>query len=124
MSLVETRNELLSVNEQIAKLEEKRGELSKKLQESCTHEALLESEYFSIGGLGSTFPPRRMCLICGLEADGWSCGYGALRDDKKVFKKFTHSSGRDEFYKYRRLRSMEELEEFVSAKAMRIINNG
>lgn len=115
MDILKIRDELLEVNEQLDKLQERQKALTEKLQENCKHEALIESESFVILNV---IPPRRMCLVCGLERDGWACGYGQLSNDKSIMKKFAGQRGRDEFYKYRKLQPLEELAEIITAKSM------
>lgn len=119
MSLMETRSTLLEVNERIANLQKQQKKLTEKLQEACKHEAFIEAEsevYLAGGGLA----PRRICLVCGFEEGGWHPGYSHLSDGKKVMKIF---SKRDEFYGFRNLKSVDELENIVPFKIMMAINN-
>ena len=50
----------------------------------CDHIEVFETPFKSAGILFSSQPPRRMCVSCGLEEDGWGCGYGKLAESKIV----------------------------------------
>ena len=105
MTFYQKRDLLLEKLGQIEKMEQESRDLTKELQEACAHEAIIESDYFVIMG---TFPPRRMCTICGLEEEGWGCGYKHLGDDSKLIKTFEGQNGRDQFYKYRDLKPLQD----------------
>lgn len=106
MTFYKKRRLLIERKSLIKTLEQECRNLTEELQKECAHEAIIESGYFHIVG---TFPPRRMCVICGLEENGWGCGYQVLDDDSKIIKEFKGQNGRDEFYEYRDLKPLEEL---------------
>ena len=76
--------------------------LIQQLRNACKHEVVIETPYQ--GGEMMTLPPRRLCVVCGLEEDGWGSGYKALRNVPiKVI------DDRDEFYRYRELQPLETI---------------
>lgn len=103
----------------LSRLKKQYDDLRAELQKECQHEALIESGYFTIL---NAFPPRRMCLVCGREEDGWGCGYQHLHNNSAVIKKFEGMVGRDEFYRFRDI-IMWTLEDIVSARVLANIKN-
>lgn len=49
-------------------------------QLACTHEELLEREWYSYADWLPAHPPIRVCSNCGLSEEGWGCGYFYLKD--------------------------------------------
>lgn len=49
-------------------------------QRRCTHRHVAEAPY-QHSDYGNSFPPMRICLVCGMVEDGWCCGYIVLKND-------------------------------------------
>ena len=49
-------------------------------QRRCKHRHVAEAPY-QHSDYGSSFPPMRICLSCGMVEDGWCCGYLVLKND-------------------------------------------
>ena len=99
MIFEEMRERVIAINAEQAQLREEKEILTKGLQEQCTHEVVIE--------LDST-PPHRLCLMCGVEEEGWGCGYKRLNErhvgEPKKIIKFD-----DEFYRYRQLKPLKQI---------------
>lgn len=68
-----------------------------EVRKICKHNMICEVDY-QPNKYVETFPPRRMCLDCGLEEEGWGCGWKKLVEkDRTLIKAET----REEFYGYR-----------------------
>lgn len=82
----------------IAYLIELRDETLKQFREECTHPKVTEVEYVS-REYGDSLPPMRICELCGVEEEGWYCGYKVLvEDDKRIIREI---SSRDDFFRLR-----------------------
>lgn len=118
MDILRQRNSILQMARKLSQLKKQYDDLRTKLQKECKHEVLIESGYFKII---STFAPRRMCLVCVLEEDGWGTGYKNLRDNskvnRKIVKKFEGKTGRDEFCGYRDITTWK-FEDIVPASTL------
>lgn len=60
----------------------------------CTHETVGEAPYKHSEHLAN-LPPLRVCLVCGLVEEGWSCGYLVLKNE------LVYSLTRDQAYDLR-----------------------
>ncbi len=61
--------QLDAMNQQILELTKQRNDLLCELRKQCTHLRLVELD---------AAPPRRICVDCGAEEEGWHCGYHVL----------------------------------------------
>lgn len=61
----------------------------KLVRQVCDHRNLIECEYWEFG-----LAPRRLCVDCGAEEEGWHCGYQEL-------KGATTKVSRDTLYRHR-----------------------
>ena len=66
------RDEIISITAKQKELEERRESLVAQLRNECMHEAVIETPYQ--GGEALSNPPRRLCVICGLDEEGWGSG--------------------------------------------------
>lgn len=98
---------IFKLKEEVEGLDEKLKEFNKEqekavalLQKKCKHphEFLRECEYKKCDYVPS-FPPMRVCLICGTWEEGWGCGYQTLVNRSK---KAVPIIPREELYEYRR----------------------
>ena len=97
---IQLRNNYQKLSKQINELIDKQEELLKQLQDTCQHEACAEVDYRPEGIITYANPPRRICLICGIEEDGWGAGYELLANSCVT----VHcGSDRDKFYNFRKL---------------------
>ena len=94
------RGEIISITAKQRELEERRELLVAQLRNECMHEAVIETPYQ--GGEALSNPPRRLCVICGLEEEGWGSGYKKLGLNIPI-REF---KDRNEFYRYRELRPL------------------
>lgn len=67
----------------------------KIVQSRCKHLEVFECK-FEGGDFGRSLAPRRLCCNCGLEEDGWGCGYEKLASAEVVVP-----ISRDELYRQR-----------------------
>jgi len=94
------RNELEGLDNEIKELKEKQRLLIIRLKKECYHphdslrECAYEKNFFV-----STFPPMRVCMICGTWEEGWGCGYKALKSNSE---NSVPMIPRDELYRFRR----------------------
>lgn len=77
MTLQLTTKWLVREQQLIAAREAKLKDKVKDLQKVCQHRELAEAEYQHME-YGSSLPPIRICLACGLTEDGWHCGHKVL----------------------------------------------
>lgn len=96
MNISKKRDRILEIKKEQAVLEEEKERLLIELQEKCKHETIIETP-----NVGSAFAPMRMCVICGLEEEGWGCGYEKLNKELVIIVE-----NRDEFYKFRELQPL------------------
>jgi hypothetical protein len=91
-----------TLQKQIDELTEKRDEALCEVRKRCKHLRLAELE---------SHPPRRMCLDCGAEEDGWGIGYQALamaedctslEPHKAERGSFLRTSDSDKFFQMRK----------------------
>lgn len=99
--LLEIRNEIIKLREEKSLIGVRIEKLTAELQDGCDHTSVIETNYTPETPLFYAQPPRRICLICAIEEDGWGCGYKILREEpiRIVTKK--------EFYTYREFKSFE-----------------
>lgn len=69
------------LNVQISQLQTERTTLIKALRRACKHLDVVECDYLPSDYL-DYLPLHRICRDCGLEEEGWDCGYSKLRDTK------------------------------------------
>ena len=95
------QNQLTALNKRIADLITQRNNTLRELRQKCRHLRLVELD---------ASPPRRMCVDCGAEEDGWGCGYHVLVTSRDFFYRAPHRNERVlverttdgyKFYKYR-----------------------
>ena len=67
----------------------------KQLQSLCNHPKVCECDYLPMEFF-SSLPPRRICEVCGLEEEGWGCGYKVLTTE------YVKQVSRDKFYSLRK----------------------
>ncbi|MFA6106039.1 MAG: hypothetical protein WC725_05625 [Patescibacteria group bacterium] len=86
----------------IGKLIKERNVLLRELRLQCKHLFVAECEYEEHHYIDS-FSPRRICVDCGAEEEGWGCGYqvlGTSRGEERVEVRMLRN--REDFYKYRK----------------------
>lgn len=93
------RATIVKIEKALIAMKSQKEKLLKELQKKCGHEIIVEKPYSTVFGIN---PPRRICVICSLEEEGWGCGYDKLQ------KKPSKIVERDEFYRFRDL-SFSEL---------------
>ena len=96
----ELRDEIISIIAKQKELAEREKALVAQLQSECTHDVVIETPYQA--GEWLSHPPRRLCVICGLEEEGWGSGYKKLNGRVPI----KEIKSRDEFYRYRELRPL------------------
>lgn len=98
--LISRRNKILAVRRAIKNLRAKEGELLNELQKNCPHEIIIGVPYKKILDV---FPPRYICVFCGLEKEGW-------KEESNDFEKraIKMVSSDNEFYKFRELVELAE----------------
>jgi hypothetical protein len=88
----------------IDRLIKERDVLLRELRLQCKHLRVVECEWVKNEYIDS-FPPRRICVDCGAEEEGWGCGYQVLFD-KEGRHTIRVLNNRDDFYKYRKQGSL------------------
>lgn len=63
------QKQIASLKDKIKKLEEKRDLALNELRSKCQHLRLAE---------WGSYPPKRLCLDCGAQEEGWGTGWQAL----------------------------------------------
>ncbi len=100
------RDRIIAIEQQLEVLEKEAATLKKALQKECNHSQVVEVEYSHSVYFNSS-PPRRLCLLCGLEEDGWGCGYQKLRTEPiHIFS----DRERHRFYQLRKLKPLQTRE--------------
>jgi len=94
------RERILQIYEEIERLELEGKNLTEELQGRCKHESVIETDYRPSGLIGGATPPRKICVICGVEDDGWGCGYKVLASEP------VRTVDRDTFYTFRKLKPL------------------
>jgi|GEM_PF-5998498 len=100
---------LNTLNCRLAKLVQKRDAVLAEVRRNCAHLRLVECDYCPATWCGYAYPPRRICIACGAEEDGWGCGYQVLvargdctiashREERFVIERTSDSQ---KFYSYR-----------------------
>ena len=95
-----TKTKLDAINKRIEIHTKKRDALLRELRKKCKHLKLVEFK---------DVPPRRICVDCGAEEEGWYCGYHVLvmagdtqdtphKSERAIVKQASNFS---EFYFYR-----------------------
>ncbi len=97
MSIFKIRDRILEIQEQRTVLESEKEKLLADLRKQCQHETIIETP-----NEGSAFAPMRICAICGLEEEGWGCGYKELSKEPFMIVK-----DRNKFYEFRTLQPLE-----------------
>lgn len=69
---------LKALDDSLAKLVRQRNAALTRVRKNCKHLRLLELEYRKSDMLMTTNPPRRICIDCAAEEEGWGCGYHVL----------------------------------------------
>jgi hypothetical protein len=93
MDFQQKRDRIVEINDLHRQLEaEKRG-LAEELKKVCAHPTVVEAE---------GVPPRRICVTCGLEEEGWS--YARLKNSLPI-KSYPCTGPR--FWKFREIQPME-----------------
>lgn len=49
-------------------------------QEKCKHKNVAEKQYNSDNDYYCPLPPVRVCCDCGIQEEGWGCGYKNLKE--------------------------------------------
>jgi hypothetical protein len=88
---IRLRRKIVELEELLVVMRTKKEELLKNLREECDHQIIVETPY------SGNEPPRRICVFCGLEEEGWNCGYKELQQEPIMVVE------RDTFYKFRSL---------------------
>lgn len=92
------REEVILVCQELEMLTLKKDHLFHNLQQECRHESVIERPYYT-SGFDHTHPPRRICVICTLEEEGWGSGFRILtaqpirtinEEDFNAFRKKLH----------------------------------
>lgn len=73
-------SELLELQQKLIAAKEAHKSNIRAVQAICLHPNVVECDYQPL--FSGSLPPRRMCLYCGLEEDGWGSGYKKLKDIK------------------------------------------
>lgn len=90
---------LSDFNITINKLIEQRNELLTSIREECLHLKIAEVDYSPSTHFFHAQPPKRICEVCGVEEEGWRCGYIVLA--QKEGRVFRTISSREEFFNLR-----------------------
>lgn len=93
-----------ALNKRVLDLTRQRNDTLRELREQCKHLSLAELD---------DSPPKRICVDCGAEEDGWDCGYQvlAMADEKRnvphsrTRRLVLRTSDRLRFYGYRKVGS-------------------
>lgn len=75
------------IREHMEKREKAKQELTNivfAVQAECKHENVFECEYDPQNSWDNGKPPRRMCVNCRLEENGWGSGYKILKNDRNI----------------------------------------
>jgi len=116
MKLAERRKQILKKEKQAKNIHDECAKSLAVLQKQCKHEVVIEADYIP-SDVSSSTPPKRMCLVCSLEEEGWGCGYDKLNKDKNVVQKFLERD-RTDFYSYRELKPLDVI---IPAKLMKTL---
>lgn len=90
------RDRVREIDAEKKALDAQRAETLSELQASCSHDTIAEIPYAS--GLFLDNLPRRICIFCALEEEGWM--FRALHGKGSHIVKVRD---RDEFWGYRKL---------------------
>ena len=72
---------LKTARKQMDKVKAKVNELEIELQLICDHPRIMEADYSpGLYGFGNSYPPFRVCEVCGFSEEGWNCGYQILKN--------------------------------------------
>jgi len=85
---------ILSAKQVCAEAKKELNSVVLEVQTNCQHMNVGECDYLH-SDYGSSFPPLRLCLDCGVTEEGWGIGYVVLVP-KRVYK-----VSRDEIYQER-----------------------
>lgn len=87
--------ELAELEESINLLRSEYKMLLIEVQATCSHEHVVERDYFKIAPWMDAHRPVRICKECGLCEEGWGCGYIVIKNPVTVER-----IGRDMEYHY------------------------
>ena len=98
MTFKEMRDRIIAINRERDRLNVQKETLVNQLREQCAHDIVMETPY------EDTMLPRRICVTCALEEDGWGSGYKIL-----VKAPIKNNLSRDEFYSYRKFVPLKQI---------------
>lgn len=76
---------LTSLIQDVKDAKEDLKEYKEDLQATCLHTEVFECGYKPGLEVGGAWPPRRQCVNCLLEEDGWGSGYQELDNPEYVY---------------------------------------
>jgi hypothetical protein len=80
-SVTKLRRQLSLDARSVEKAAERYNKTLAALQKACPHDLVAECDYQDMTFFAA-MPPRRICETCGIEEEGWGCGYQVLTNDR------------------------------------------
>ena len=115
MDFDQKRERIMAIDAEMQRLENEKRRLLGELQAACKHASLIEMD-----GPPNQFgsdPPRRLCLVCGLEEQDWT-----LRSEKARLRGNPVRRGMepDAFWPFRKLRPLTAVATVEAAVECRV----
>lgn len=93
------RDRILELQDQAIAIQKEKDALREQLHKECDHPIILECPYSLESAYVNASPDHRVCLICGIDDEGWGRGSGLLY--RNVEGREVRAVTRDEIWKFK-----------------------